>query len=77
MCLALPALVVSLKEPDQAVVELDGVRKQISLTLTPEAQVGDYVIVHVGYAIGMLDPEEAQATLELFGELAATQESMT
>jgi hydrogenase expression/formation protein HypC len=68
---------VSLKERDQAVVELDGVRKQISLTLTPEAKVGDYVIVHVGYAIGMLDPEEAQQTLDLFGELAAMRESVT
>lgn len=77
MCLAIPALVVSLKENDQAIVELDGVRKQISLTLTPEAQVGDYVIVHVGYAIGMLDPDEAQSTLELFGELAAMRESVT
>lgn len=73
MCLALPALVVSLKEDDQAIVELDGVKKQISVTLTPEAVTGDYVIVHVGYAIGMLDPEEAQQTLALFGELAAVQ----
>ena len=77
MCLAIPALVVSLKDNDQAVVQLDGVRKEISLTLTPEAQVGDYVIVHVGYAIGMLDPEEARSTLALFGELAAMRESVT
>jgi hydrogenase expression/formation protein HypC len=77
MCLALPALVVSLQADDQAVVELDGVRKQISMTLTPEAQVGDYVIVHVGYAIGMLDAEEARQTLELFGELATMRESVT
>ena len=77
MCLAIPALVVSIKEEDKAIVELDGVRKEILLTLTPEAVVGDYVIVHVGYAIGMLDPDEAQQTLQLFGELAAMSENAT
>ena len=74
MCLALPALVVALLEtPHQALVELGGVRKVVSLELTPEARVGDYVIVHVGHAIGLLDPEEAAQTLALFGELAASQ----
>lgn len=75
MCLALPALVVELFDDLQAIVEIDGVKKQICLSLTPEASVGDYVIMHVGFAIGMLDPEEAQSTLELFGELAAMRES--
>jgi hydrogenase expression/formation protein HypC len=73
MCLALPALVVALLEHDHATVDLDGIRKRVSIALTPEAKVGDYVIVHVGYAIGMLDPDEAQATLELFAELAESQ----
>jgi hydrogenase expression/formation protein HypC len=73
MCLAIPAIVLSRSEDHQAIVELDGVRKQISLMLTPEAEPGDYVIVHVGYAIGLLDPEEAEQTLMLFGELAASQ----
>lgn len=76
MCLALPACVVSLTDDDKAIVELDGVRKEISLSLTPEADVGDYVIVHVGYAIGMLDPDEARQTLQLFGELAAMNEAV-
>jgi len=75
MCLAIPALVVSVTDKEKAIVDLDGVRKQISTTLTPEAGVGDYVIVHVGYAIGMLDPDEAQQTLQLFGELVAMSES--
>ena len=75
MCLALPALVTTLMEDGQAIVELDGVKKEISLTLTPEASVGDYVIVHVGFAIGMLDPEEARETMALFGELAAAREA--
>ena len=70
-CLALPARIVALKSAALAVVELGGVRKEISVELTPEAQVGDYVIVHVGHAIGMVDAEEAERTLALFAELAA------
>lgn len=69
MCLALPARVVELVAPDCAVVDLGGVRKQVSIALVPEARVGDWVVVHVGYAIGLLDPEEAEATLALFAEL--------
>jgi hydrogenase expression/formation protein HypC len=64
--------VVDLQAPDNAVVELGGVRKLVSVALTPEAQVGDYVIVHVGHAIGMLDADEAERTLALFAELAAS-----
>lgn len=71
MCLALPARVVELVGLEQAVVDLGGVRKRISIALVGEARVGDYVIVHVGYAIGMLDPEDAQATLRLFAEMSA------
>jgi hydrogenase expression/formation protein HypC len=56
---------------DQAVVELGGIKKQISLALVvDEAEVGDYVIVHVGHAIGVIDPEEAARTLALFAEMA-------
>jgi hydrogenase expression/formation protein HypC len=69
MCLALPARVVQI-DGDNATVDLGGVRKSISIALTPEAQVGDYVIVHVGHAIGMIDPEEAERTLALFAEMA-------
>lgn len=71
MCLALPACIVELRADDQAVVDLDGVRKLISVALTPGVGVGDYVIVHVGHAIGQLDPDEAAQTLELFAELRA------
>lgn len=71
MCLALPARIVELQAADQAVVELGGVRKSISVALTPEARVGDYVVVHVGHAIGLLDAEEAEKTLALFAEMAA------
>ena len=56
----------------EATVDLGGVRKTISIALVPEARLEDYVIVHVGHAIGMVDPEEAQRTLELFAELEAS-----
>jgi hydrogenase expression/formation protein HypC len=70
MCLALPALVLELLDGDSAVVELGGIRKTISIALVPHTRAGDYVIVHVGHAIGMLDEDEAHATLALFAELA-------
>ncbi len=69
MCLAIPAQVVELREGDNAVVDLSGVRKEISLSLVDDVAVGDYVIVHVGYALNKLDPEEAAKTLALFAEL--------
>jgi hydrogenase expression/formation protein HypC len=69
MCLAIPALLVEKRPNDQALVELGGIRKPVSIALVPEADVGDYVIVHVGHAIGVLDPEEAQKTLAMFAEM--------
>jgi hydrogenase expression/formation protein HypC len=68
MCLAIPARVVAMSEPDLAVVELAGVRKTISLALVDGVVPGDYVIVHVGYALTRLDPEEAARTLAVFAE---------
>ena len=69
--LAIPARLVEKRDHDQAVVDLGGIRKPISIALVPEAEVGDYVIVHVGHAIGMIDPEEAEKTLALFAEMQA------
>jgi hydrogenase expression/formation protein HypC len=71
MCLALPARIVSLLPDHQAVVELGGVRKAISIALVPDAQLDEYVIVHVGFALGKVDPEEAERTLALFAGLAS------
>ena len=70
MCLAIPARLVELRGVERAVVNLGGIRKEVSIELVPEAQIGDYVIVHVGHAIGMIDPEEAERTLALFGEMS-------
>jgi hydrogenase expression/formation protein HypC len=69
MCLAIPARIVKRLEGDDALIDAGGVRKTVSLALVPGAQEGDYVIVHVGYAISRLDPLEAARTLELFSEL--------
>ena len=71
MCLALPSLVVELRAGARALVNLGGVRKEVSVALVPEAVPGDYVIVHVGHAIGVVDADEAQRTLALFAELDA------
>ncbi len=73
MCLALPARVVELLPNQRAVVDLGGVRKEVSIDLVDDAQVDDYVIIHVGYAIGKIDPEEAARTLALFAELSDAQ----
>lgn len=69
MCLAIPAQIESLTERDNAIVNLAGVRKEISLALVEEVNIGDYVIVHVGYALQKLDEEEARRTLALFTEM--------
>ena len=75
MCLAIPARVIERLAGDDAVVELDGVRKTISLALVDGAAVGDYVIVHVGYALTKLDAEEAAQTLALIAEAGIAPEA--
>jgi hydrogenase expression/formation protein HypC len=71
MCLAIPALVVKRLEGDEAVIDAGGVRKRISLALVPDTVEGEYVIVHVGYALSRLDPAEAERTLALFAQATA------
>lgn len=71
MCLALPALVVDVSPSGDGVVSLGGLRKQVSFALLDEVKVGDYVIVHVGYALSRLDPDEAEQTLATFAQLQA------
>ena len=69
MCLALPARVIDIDATGHGHVDLGGVRKHISFALLDEVQAGDYVIVHVGYALTLLDPDEAQQTLALFAQM--------
>jgi hydrogenase expression/formation protein HypC len=68
MCLAIPMRVVA-TEGSRGRVASGGIETEISLDLTPEAAVGDYVIVHAGFAIQRLDREEAEETLEIFSRL--------
>ena len=69
MCLAIPAL-VKLIDGHQTVVDIDGVTRQASIQLTPEVRVGDYVLLHTGYAINVIDQVEAEETLKLLRELS-------
>ena len=73
MCLAVPMKVISLKD-GMGVAEMSGVKKEISFMMLPEAQIGDYVIVHAGFAIQKLNEDEAKKTLDLFREMAALQD---
>lgn len=73
MCLAVPALVEEVLEDSRARVSLGGVSQEISTVLIEELRKGDYVIVHVGFALGRLDREEAQKTLNLIREAAGSE----
>jgi hydrogenase expression/formation protein HypC len=75
MCLAIPAKIISISESDDSLqrmakVDFSGVSKDISLSFLPEAQVNDYVIVHAGLALSILDEAEAATTLAAFAELS-------
>jgi hydrogenase expression/formation protein HypC len=75
MCLAIPARVVEIRENDLAIVDLGGVRKEASLALVEDVKIGDYVILHVGYALTRLDPEEAEKTLALMAEAGLMEQA--
>jgi len=72
MCLAIPALVKSI-EGYLAEVDIDGVTRQVSIQLTPDVKVGDYVLLHTGYAINVIDEAEAEETLKILEELSQAQ----
>jgi len=73
MCLAIPVRIASI-DGDEAETEIAGVRRRVSIALTPQAKVGDYVLLHTGYAIGVVDEAEAMETLKLLEEIAAVSE---
>ncbi|MBN2025678.1 MAG: HypC/HybG/HupF family hydrogenase formation chaperone [Actinobacteria bacterium] len=73
MCLAVPAEVLDLKEDELALVDIGGVRMDISLMLVDGVEAGDYVLVHAGFAIEKIDADEARKTLELLEEAARLQ----
>ena len=71
MCLAIPAIIVELLDEERAVVDLNGLRKEVSLALVEDVAIGDYVIIHVGFALQKMDVAAAERTLELLRELGA------
>lgn len=77
MCLAIPACVEQLTAQNHAIVNLSGVRKEISLALVENIVPGDYVIVHVGFALQKLDPLEAERTLAMFAEISALDNNLS
>jgi hydrogenase expression/formation protein HypC len=73
MCLAVPVKVISV-EGSEAEVDIGGVGRRVSIVLTPEVKVGDYVLLHTGYAITVVDEQEARETLRLFEQMAEMDE---
>jgi len=73
MCLAIPAQVVATLGDGLARVDISGVRRDVSIAFTPDAQAGDWVLVHVGFALARIDEEEARATLDLLAEAIAAE----
>jgi hydrogenase expression/formation protein HypC len=74
MCVAIPAKMKSI-EGHMAKVEVGGISRTVSLELTPEVRMDDYVLVHAGFAIHVIDEQEARETMKLFEELGALEES--
>lgn len=68
MCLAVPMRIAEIAD-GAAICEVDGVRREASLMMLEEAEVGDYVLIHAGFAIEKIDPLEAQKTLDIFREV--------
>lgn len=69
MCLAIPVRIEEVLGAETAIADIGGVRKEINVALISDLAVGDYVIMHVGYALNKIDPQEAERTLALFSEL--------
>jgi hydrogenase expression/formation protein HypC len=68
MCLAIPARIVSI-DGTSGVIDVEGVRREVSLLLVPGAQIGEYALVHAGFAISVIDEDEAQRSLDALAEL--------
>ncbi len=79
MCLAIPGQVLSITERDgirMGMVDFSGIRKEVCLAYVPEVQVGDYTIVHVGFALSRIDEVSAQESLRVFAEMGVLEEEL-
>jgi len=74
MCLAIPALVKTVNG-QQAEVEIDGISRNVSIWLTPDVRAGDYILLHTGYAISIIDAGEAEETLAMLREMVSLDEN--
>ncbi len=72
MCIAIPMKVVELSGDATAVVEQDGIRRHVNIRLLPDCRIGDYLLIHAGYAIEIIDPEAAAANLQSLEEMKET-----
>ncbi len=79
MCLAVPGQIVSISADDPLMrmgqVRFGGIEKEVNLTFVPDARIGNYVVVHVGFALSILDEAEAERVLEYMGQLDAAEAS--
>ena len=79
MCLSIPAKITEIKQggfPLMGIVDFGGVSREICLDYVPEAQVGQYALIHVGFAISLLDEEEALATIEMLREMSELEDEL-
>ena len=77
MCVAIPAKLIEIKENNIGLVDIMGARQNVALDLLADSvKLGDYLLIHVGYAINILDEEEALKTLEIFKEIAELQDTV-
>jgi len=76
MCLGIPGQVIERLGDELARIDVSGVRRDVSVAFTPEVEPGDWVLIHVGFALARIDEEEARATLELIGEALAAEEAL-
>ena len=74
MCLAVPGSIVSIGDHARATVDMMGARREVSLRLTPEAKPGDYVLVHAGFAIQVIDEQQAAETIDILNDLAEIED---
>ncbi len=72
MCLAIPARVIAIESNGMAEVDIEGVRQKASVELVPEVEVGSYVLIHAGFALSVIDADEAEETLDIFRRVTET-----
>jgi len=79
MCLGVPGKIIEIYEHEglrRCTIDFGGVQREACLDFVPEAEVGDYALIHVGFAISLVDEQEAQETLDLLREIASVEEEL-